>query len=164
LRIRGLEVRKPWFMTRLKDVQHVSASQVAQLGACEYQIMLQARHGKRTTVAQALAIEEGTARHERFHEQGQRATGAPEAKRWCFVASAVYGEAAPQTELLRGFRDQVLRKSRMGRAAIGVYYRYSPSVALLIQRNATAARVVRSVLDVVIAGLKGLGLARSRQC
>jgi len=148
----------------MKDLQHVSASQVAELGTCEYRVMLQARHGKRTTVAQAFAMDEGTARHERFHEQGQRARVESDAKRWCFVASAVYGEAAPQTAVLRGFRDRVLRNSRYGRLAIRVYYRYSPSIALLIQRRPEVARLMRGVLDIVIVGLKRLGLAGGEQC
>lgn len=144
-------------MRRMKGLQHVSASQVAELGTCEYKVMLQARHGKRTTVAQAIAIEDGSARHERFHEQGQRAADRREAKRWCFVASAVYGESAPETDALRAFRDQVLRKSPCGRAAIAMYYRHSPMLVQLLEHHPGAARVVRAILDLVVVGLRRMG-------
>jgi hypothetical protein len=41
----------------------------------------------------------------------------------CFVATAVYGDInAPQVQVLRGFRDNVLSKNYMGRAFVRFYY------------------------------------------
>lgn len=157
-------MRRPWFMRRMKGLQHVSASQVAELGTCEYRVMLQDRHGKRTTAEQAIAIEDGSARHERFHEQGQRAAGRTEAKRWCFVASAIYGDSAPETDALRAFRDQALRKSRLGRAAIAMYYRHSPMLVERLEQRPVAVRFVRAILDLVVYGLRRKGRAGGEEC
>ena len=41
----------------------------------------------------------------------------------CFVATAVYGNShAPQVEVLREFRDNVLMQNKMGRAFVNFYY------------------------------------------
>lgn len=41
----------------------------------------------------------------------------------CFIATAVYGDInAPEVEVLREFRDNVLRESGLGRMAIDFYY------------------------------------------
>jgi hypothetical protein len=149
-------VRRPWFMTYLRrGDDFVSASQVARLGTCEYQLMLEQRHGRRTTAEQDHAIAQGIARHERFHEQGeQAATGALDSKRWCFIATAIYGMDAPETAILRAFRDKVLRRWRVGRAAVALYYRYSPPLAAALSTRPILTAMVRSALSAVVAILQ----------
>ncbi|MFB6161467.1 MAG: CFI-box-CTERM domain-containing protein [Haloferacaceae archaeon] len=46
----------------------------------------------------------------------------------CFVTTATAGRG-PALDALRGFRDDVLGRSRPGRALVGVYYALSPPVA-----------------------------------
>jgi len=66
----------------------------------------------------------------------------------CFVATAVYGDInAPEVQVLRDFRDDVLRRSALGRKAIDFYYsgagertarfieKHTPSVLPLIKRG-----------------------------
>lgn len=51
----------------------------------------------------------------------------------CFIATAVYGSAlAEEVILLRKFRDEILVKSKAGRAFTTLYYKLSPSIANLI--------------------------------
>jgi len=47
----------------------------------------------------------------------------------CFIASAVYGEQSPFTEILRNLRDTILLKFEFGRKFVELYYNYSPPVA-----------------------------------
>lgn len=64
----------------------------------------------------------------------------------CFIATAAYGSAmAPQVDVLRTFRERVLRPSPVGRAFIRWYERWSPPLAELIrgdERLRATARVV----------------------
>ena len=67
--------------------------------------------------------------------------------RRCFIATAVYGGAAPETIELRLFRDRVLLQSGMGRALVRLYYVWSPPLASWLLKHTNWARLVRWVLD-----------------
>lgn len=47
----------------------------------------------------------------------------------CFVATRLFGANAPETNELRRFRNETLRKSRTGRVAIAWYRRFGPRMA-----------------------------------
>ncbi|MDQ0767295.1 hypothetical protein QF031_000044 [Pseudarthrobacter defluvii] len=65
----------------------------------------------------------------------------------CFIASACYGTPlAPQIEVLRRFRDQVLLASIPGRRFVCWYYHYSPPVAVYLERHGRARWVTRRCL------------------
>jgi len=112
--------------------------------------MLEARDGERVTPEQAEARTDGSLRHEEFHVQGQRADGISGTKRWCFIATAVYGGSAPETVTLRKFRDRVLRQRRFGRFAVRLYYAQSPRIAILLEHAPAATSVAKAVLDIVV--------------
>lgn len=58
----------------------------------------------------------------------------PDIDTYCFIATAAYGsEFEPSVVLLREFRDKCLMTNTPGRALVNVYYKYSPSVAELIE-------------------------------
>jgi tetratricopeptide (TPR) repeat protein len=68
-------------------------------------------------------------------------------KSGCFIATAVYGnENAPEVEALRRLRDQLLIRSRMGRAFIIFYYLVSPSIAMVIKPSEHAKSFIRTIL------------------
>jgi len=69
----------------------------------------------------------------------------------CFIATAAYGSSFhPHVKILRAFRDKCLMSSRFGRSLVKLYYRYSPFIADLIERNDTLKTVVRiSILPFV---------------
>jgi hypothetical protein len=83
------------------------------------------------------------------------AQSTPKSPGGCFVATAACGDPlAPEVIALSDFRDEVLVRSRMGRALISLYYTTSPPVAALIARfsvlrNAALALVVRPAVRLV---------------
>ena len=55
---------------------------------------------------------------------------------------------------MRGFRDQILQSSEAGRWFVEQYYRYSPSVAELIEESALLKWLVRMVLEPVVFSIR----------
>lgn len=69
----------------------------------------------------------------------------------CFVATAAFGsELAPQVERLRQFRDQVLRKSSLGRSFVKTYYEHSPLLASWVAEHEIVRVWVRSQLWLIL--------------
>ena len=65
----------------------------------------------------------------------------------CFIATAAYGtETAPELDILRDFRDQVLLENTLGSRFVDAYYRLSPPVADFIARNDFVRAIIREVL------------------
>ncbi len=77
----------------------------------------------------------------------------------CFVVTAAFGEGAPELAAFRSFRDEVLRKSVLGRGFIRGYYRFGPGVAAWVVRRPRVRAGVRGVLGVVHGRLKRSGFA-----
>ena len=76
----------------------------------------------------------------------------------CFVATVAFErEDAPELDVLRAFRDQVLAESIAGRAFIASYYRHGPSVAQFVARHASVKHVTRAVLSAAVAALRSRG-------
>ncbi len=71
----------------------------------------------------------------------------------CFVATAVYGEGAPQLARLRSFRDRRLMPHAAGRLAVRVYYRAGPSLARFVAGRPLARAGLRAALDRVTSWL-----------
>ncbi|MBB5347359.1 hypothetical protein JWG42_11490 [Desulfoprunum benzoelyticum] len=62
----------------------------------------------------------------------------------CFIATAAYGSVLDaHVVVLRNFRDRYLRGNALGQAFIDRYYRFSPKIAEVIERNAVLKQVVR---------------------
>ncbi len=63
----------------------------------------------------------------------------------CFIASAAFeGADDPTIEILRLYRDRVLRKNSAGRRFTRLYYRYSPPIAQIVDHGpAPVRRVLR---------------------
>jgi len=69
----------------------------------------------------------------------------------CFIATACYGsKMAQEVRILSAFRDKYLLTNRLGRQAVALYYKISPSIAKYIARNEIAKEVVRAVLKPVL--------------
>jgi uncharacterized delta-60 repeat protein len=69
----------------------------------------------------------------------------------CFIATAAYGSNLdPHVAVLREFRDRVLLKNMAGRAFTQVYYRYSPPLAMLIEKNTPFRAVARCLIFPVV--------------
>ncbi len=77
-------------------------------------------------------------------------------KPWCFVASAVFGDAAAETKVLRALRDSVLRRYALGRAFMRLYYRLSPALAIYLSARPPAQRFIRHALKPAVAIVRWL--------
>jgi uncharacterized repeat protein (TIGR02543 family) len=65
----------------------------------------------------------------------------------CFIATAAYGSpTAEQLDVLREFRDVVLRKSNAGSQLVALYYKLSPPVADFISGDSFLRTLVRELL------------------
>lgn len=65
----------------------------------------------------------------------------------CFIATAAYGTPlAEEVKTLQEFRDRYLLTNRLGKALVGVYYRFSPRLAEAIAHNEGAKKVTRAFL------------------
>ena len=130
---------------RRRPSASASASELAQTGVCERLVVFEHRYGKRRLPEQQAAIKRGRREHERFYREGRIASAPPGR---CFIATIVFGEG-PETQTLRAFRDQVLRRGPTGRRLIGTYYRIAPGVCNLLERQPWAHSVLRVALQPV---------------
>ena len=112
------------------------------MGVCERRVKFEHDLGRRRMPEQLQAMERGLRAHEEFYRDGQQAerTGGR-----CFVAMLVFGEA-PETRILRRFRDQVMRPRPLGRRFIVVYYRFAPAVCRFLDRRPNLLQVARWLL------------------
>jgi uncharacterized repeat protein (TIGR02543 family) len=70
----------------------------------------------------------------------------------CFIATAAYGSPFhPYVNILRDFRDKYLMTTKLGRVLVGLYYKYSQSVADLIAKSKMLKVAVRISLLPMIA-------------
>ena len=124
----------------------VSASELAQMGACERLVLFEAMYGKRVSRCQQEAIKRGRTEHAKFFRDGVRSQSDVQtslSKPWCFCASLAWGPDAPETDLLRRFRDQILRRTATGRSLIRLYYRAAPGLCRRLDGHKKLIRALR---------------------
>ena len=124
----------------------VSASELAQMGACERFVLFEAKYGKRLSRCQQEAIERGRTEHAKFFRDGVRAQADVEtslSQPWCFCASLAWGPEAPETDLLRRFRDKILRRSAVGRRLVRLYYGTAPGLCRRFEGRRNLIRALR---------------------
>lgn len=136
----------------------VSASELAQMGMCERQIVFEHRHGKRSSASQHAARQRGLAEHDRFYQEVVRAS---EKKGRCYIATLDLGQG-PETAALQLLRDRVLRKGALGRWLIGVYDRSAPAICTMLARHAWLQPLVRLGIRTV-AWVAGCALRLKRR-
>ena len=69
----------------------------------------------------------------------------------CFIATAAYGSPMEQNvTILREFRDGFLLTNPLGRAFVGIYYKYSPPLAEFIAGHDNLRAMVRLGLAPVV--------------
>lgn len=69
----------------------------------------------------------------------------------CFIATAVYGYDAKETNLLRSWRDHKLSQHIFGKIFIYTYYKISPHLVSVIKNNPRLKRFIRNKLDILIS-------------
>ena len=81
----------------------------------------------------------------------------------CYLATHVYGEAAPELFYFRAFRDLVLVQTALGRRLVRAYYRGAPALVRWLPRYPLADRALRAVVHGCARALKSVdGLERAR--
>lgn len=79
---------------------------------------------------------------------GRHKTEAEKKASACYIATMVYGDYNhPQVMALRGFRDNTLQNSSLGRAFIRFYYKNSPAWVEKMQGKKTLNAIIKTVLD-----------------
>ena len=124
----------------------VSASELSQMGACERFVLFEAKYGKRVSRCQQEAIKRGRTEHAKFFRDGVRSQADVEtslSQPWCFCASLAWGPEAPETDLLRRFRDKILRRSAVGQCLIQLYYRTAPGLCRRFEGRRNLIRALR---------------------
>jgi hypothetical protein len=120
-------------------MRQISATELAKMGKCDRQVYLDHHHGEDTSLT-ATYIKRGNQEHEQFNRQ---LSGKD--KR-CFIATAVFGIDAIETNILRQFRDEHLMPYSPGRIFTSLYYRTSPYVVILIEKYPVLMIPIRAVL------------------
>jgi hypothetical protein len=83
-----------------------------------------------------------------------RVSGAVDA---CFVATAAYGSImANDVELLRHFRDSLLRTNALGELGVEAYYTFGPAVAGVVGESDMLRTTARDLLQPIIAWARRL--------
>lgn len=78
----------------------------------------------------------------------------------CFLATAAYGEGAPELAAFRAFRDAVLLQSVLGRALVRNYYRTGPYLAWPFARSSILRAPLRGGLERLRTSLERRGFGR----
>lgn len=120
-----------------------TVTEIAQLGACERQLLFDHSSGRKRSGQLERKAKEGIRIHKKYEHMAK--SGLSDSR--CFIASEVYGEDAWQTCLFREFRDARLQPSLIGRCLVSVYYGFSPVVVKILRRIPGLKRPVRAVLQ-----------------
>lgn len=136
----------------MEQEKSITVSELVSIVYCERKYVLDRRYGRRDLPFVRAAAARGQLAHARFEAAGRaEMAGANLAGRRCFIATAVYGADAAETNMLRAWRDRALLPSRAGRMAVRCYYAVSPAVACVLTRLPAIARIVRVLLNAVVA-------------
>ena len=75
----------------------------------------------------------------------------------CFVATAAYGSLmANDVEMLRHFRDSMLRTNALGELGVETYYTFGPAVAGVVGESDLLRATARDVLAPIVARVRTL--------
>lgn len=75
----------------------------------------------------------------------------------CFVATVAYGSLlANEVEMLRRFRDTLLRRSVLGELAVETYYTFGPPVAGVVGESDLLRSTARDLLAPIVNRVRGL--------
>jgi hypothetical protein len=68
----------------------------------------------------------------------------------CFIATAIYGADAIETNALRQWRDRYLLLNRSGRLFVSIYYEVSPLLVCVLNRSKFLRKITKSILDKIV--------------
>lgn len=74
--------------------------------------------------------------------------------RFCFIASALYGQDGEKTNILREYRDRELLTTWYGRLIVSTYYRISPHFVSIIENDKKINRLARFFIDRIVIAVE----------
>lgn len=78
----------------------------------------------------------------------------PKKSEGCYIATMVYGDYDhPKVMILRRYRDEILKKSFLGRLFIRVYYFVSPKLVSILKNCKRINSIIRKQLDRIVERL-----------
>lgn len=66
---------------------------------------------------------------------------------------ATYGESSEETRVFRDYRDSIMSKTSVGRAAIGLYYKFSPFLTGAMRRDERIRVKFKAITDAILPAL-----------
>lgn len=133
----------------------VRASDLASDATCEQRGRFDAERGFSRSADHQSRVDRGTLMHARAEARAHaRPVPALASGRRCFVATALYGVDAWQTQALRDWRDRALMPHAAGRAAVQLYYAVSPALVRLARRSPLTERCARRLVDAIVARVR----------
>lgn len=93
-----------------------------------------------------------TSQKARSHPSNSRSQ-PPASSSNCFIATAVYGATAPETNALRRWRDEALLPHYWGRVLVSTYYAVSPRLVPVVKRNKWIRDSVKMALDKIVSAV-----------
>ncbi|ABM44347.1 conserved hypothetical protein (plasmid) [Acidovorax sp. JS42] len=121
---------------------------------CEQKVIFDRERGDARPLEVRAKAAAGTFEHLRFQVEGQTRSAID---RRCFIATAIYGPDAAETNFLRAWRDRVLMPAMAGRLFVRAYYAVSPGLVPLLCRSRCVTTAVRAGLNAL---LRLLGMPR----
>lgn len=126
---------------------HHTITEIVATVYCEQKTVFDATVGDARPDSVREKTRQGVFEHLRFEVEGR--TQAAIDKR-CFIATQVYGADAPETVLLRAWRDAVLMQYMPGRMFVWFYYVVSPALVRLIVRLPAFVGPARAMLSALV--------------
>jgi len=100
-------------------MKRISATELVSIVKCEKQSLLnKERKFENDAYTEERRIE-GIKAHAKFEKQNIQ-------DKRCYIATAIYGQSAYETKILRLWRDNYLQHKYTGRIIIKMYYKISP--------------------------------------
>lgn len=123
---------------RKKRNKWVSASDVGRAAYCPHFLYHKYRDAEVSQFS-IEAREKGIIKHEEFNQLAKDTR--------CYIASHLYGINHPNTELLRKYRDNTLKKLWLGEFVLEIYYFSSPTVIALARRFKLIDNLLAKTVD-----------------
>lgn len=109
-------------------MKRISATELVSIVKCEKQSLLNKERKFENDAYTEQRRIEGIKAHAKFEKQNIQ-------DKRCYIATAIYGQSAYETKVLRLWRDTYLQHKYTGRIIIKIYYKVSPFLLRNLSAN-----------------------------
>lgn len=128
-------------------MKRISATELVSIIKCEKQSVLNKERKFENDAYTEQRRLEGIKAHSQFEKQNIQ-------DKRCYVATALYGQNAYETKLLREWRDTYLQKYITGKILIKIYYKISPF--LLRHGSSKMIPVMKYIIGLLLKRIKNV--------